>query len=250
MVHLVDAKARLKAVGERGGKVVVIDPRRSETAKIAQEHHFVRPGSDPFLLLAMIRTIFEEGLEDKEFLATHANDVEWLKTLVAAFTPERAEAQTGIDAATIRRLAREIATTQGACAFGRAVCGPFGTLQAWALDALNGELRELHATAGDYASWDDSYFFAAGRENGYAESNGTAMSMAHLDLAVFAVLDGVYASKANPVLLYVGFAYAILLPEQAATTALLSSGVGALVALGVFSRSITLPPTCKPAPAA
>ena len=137
MLHLVDAKARLKAVGERGGKIVVIDPRRSETAKIAQEHHFIRPGSDPFLLLAMIRTIFEEGLEDKEFLATHANDVEWLKTLVAAFTPERAAAHTGIEAATIRRLAREIATTTGACAFGRAVCGPFGTLQAWALDVLN-----------------------------------------------------------------------------------------------------------------
>jgi anaerobic selenocysteine-containing dehydrogenase len=136
-VHLVDAKARLKAVGERGGKVVVIDPRRSETAKIAQEHHFIRPGTDAFLLLAMIQTIFEQGLEDREFLATHANDVEWLKTLVAVFTPERAAEHTGIDAATIRRLAREIATSPAACAFGRAVCGPFGTLQAWALDVLN-----------------------------------------------------------------------------------------------------------------
>jgi anaerobic selenocysteine-containing dehydrogenase len=134
---MVDAKARLKGVVERGGKVVVIDPRRSETARIASEHHFIRPGADAFLLLAMTRAIFEGGLEARDFLATHANDVEWLRTLVAPFTLERAAEETGIDAATIHRLAREFATAPGACAFGRAVCGPFGTLQAWALDVLN-----------------------------------------------------------------------------------------------------------------
>ncbi|MEK0081813.1 ATP-binding protein [Benzoatithermus flavus] len=58
-----------------------------------------------------------------------------------------------------------------------------------ALNALNGELQELHANAADYATWDDSYAFAAGEENGYAETNGTPVSMGHLDLAVFAVLD-------------------------------------------------------------
>jgi anaerobic selenocysteine-containing dehydrogenase len=137
LVHLVDAKARLRAVAERGGKVVVIDPRRTETARIAQEHHFIRPGTDAFLLLAMVRTILEERLEAGEFLATHATGVEWLRTLVSAFTPERAADATGIDAETIRRLAREFASSPAACAFGRAVCGPFGTLQAWALDALN-----------------------------------------------------------------------------------------------------------------
>jgi len=137
LVHLIDAKARLKAVAERGGKVVVIDPRRTETAKIAQEHHFIRPGSDTFLLLAMIRTILDEGLEARELLAAQADDVDWLRTLVAVFTPERAAEATGIDAATIRRLAREFAASPAACAFGRAVCGPFGTIQAWALDVLN-----------------------------------------------------------------------------------------------------------------
>jgi formate dehydrogenase len=137
LVHMVDAKARLRGVVERGGKVVVVDPRRSETARIASEHHFIRPGTDAFLLLAMIRTILEEGLADRAFLAAHVIDVEWLRDLVAPFTLERAASATTVPAETIGRLAREFAAAAGACAFGRAVCGPFGTLQAWALDVLN-----------------------------------------------------------------------------------------------------------------
>jgi anaerobic selenocysteine-containing dehydrogenase len=137
LVHLVDAKARLRAVQERGGTVVVIDPRRTETARLASAHHFIRPGTDTFLLLAMVQTILGEGLEDRTFLAAHADGVEWLRALVAPFTPERAAEPTGIAADTIRSLAREFAAADGACAFGRAVCGPFGTLQAWALDVLN-----------------------------------------------------------------------------------------------------------------
>ncbi len=137
LVHLVDAKARLRAVTERGGKVVVLDPRRSETARIASEHHFIRPGTDAFLLLAMIRTILAEGLENRAFLAAHVCDVDWLRTLVAPFTPVRAAEVTGVDADTVVRLAREFATSPAACAFGRAVCSPFGTIQAWALDVLN-----------------------------------------------------------------------------------------------------------------
>jgi anaerobic selenocysteine-containing dehydrogenase len=137
LVHMVDAKARLRGVVERGGKIVVLDPRRSETARIASEHHFIRPGTDAFLLLAMIRTILAERLEDREFLAANASDVEWLRTLVAAFTPERAAEATGVEAETVVRLAREFAASPAACAFGRAVCSPFGTIQAWALDVLN-----------------------------------------------------------------------------------------------------------------
>jgi anaerobic selenocysteine-containing dehydrogenase len=137
LVHMVDAKARLKDVVARGGTVVVIDPRRSETARIASEHHFIRPGTDAFLLLAMVHTIFAEGLEHRAFLEKHTADVDWLRRLLDPFTPECAAAATDIDADTIRRLARQFAASPAACAFGRAVCGPFGTLQAWALDVLN-----------------------------------------------------------------------------------------------------------------
>ena len=137
LMHVVDAKRRLEEIRARGGRVVVVDPRRTETARVASEHHFIRPESDAFLFLAMIRTILEEGLEARELLARHASDLPWLREVVAPHTPEVAAARTGIDAATIRRLAREMATADGACAFGRVVCGRFGTLAAWALEVLN-----------------------------------------------------------------------------------------------------------------
>jgi formate dehydrogenase len=137
LVHMVDAKARLEAIRARGGTVVVIDPRRTETAAVASRHHFIRPDTDVHLLLAMTHTIFAEGLEDREFLARHTRGVDWLRTAVEPFTPERAAARTGIDADTIRALAREFATADGACAYGRVVCGTFGTLAAWSLDVLN-----------------------------------------------------------------------------------------------------------------
>ena len=137
LVHMTDAKAQLRAVRARGGKVVVIDPRRTETARLASEHHFIRPDTDVFLLLAMIRTILAERLEAREFLARHVEGVEHVRQVVEPFTPEVAAARTGIAADTIRGLAREFATASGACAFGRVVCGRFGTLTAWSLEALN-----------------------------------------------------------------------------------------------------------------
>src|SRR5262249_3325730 len=122
LVHMADAKQRLTEIRERGGKGVVIDPRRSETAQIARGHHLIRADSDVYLLLGMLRTIFDESLEDREFLARHVTGVEWLRERLADFTPELAAAHTGIPAEQIRRLAREFATADGACAYGRVVC--------------------------------------------------------------------------------------------------------------------------------
>ena len=137
IVQVADVEEKLAAIRERGGKVVVVDPRRTETANLASEHLFIRPDSDAWLLLAMLRTILDEGLEAKEFLAEHVEKVEEMKRATRALSPELAAARTGIDAETIRRLARELAAADGACAYGRPVCGSFGTLAAWALDALN-----------------------------------------------------------------------------------------------------------------
>jgi anaerobic selenocysteine-containing dehydrogenase len=137
LMHVVDAKRRLEEIRARGGKLVVVDPRRTETAELADEHHFIRPDTDVFLLLSMVRTILEEGLEAKAFLARHVVDVDWLRSIVAPYTADVAAAKTGIAAGDIRRLAREMAAADGACAFGRVVCGRFGTLTAWALDVLN-----------------------------------------------------------------------------------------------------------------
>ena len=83
LMHVVDAKRRLEEIRARGGRVVVVDPRRTETARVASEHHFIRPESDAFLFLAMIRTILEEGLEARDLLARHASDLPWLREAVA-----------------------------------------------------------------------------------------------------------------------------------------------------------------------
>ncbi len=148
LVHLTDAKARLKEIRERGGKVVVIDPRRTETAALASEHHFIRPDSDVFLLLAMLQVILAEGLEDRDFLARHAAGVDALRRVTAGFTPEVAAMRTTVPADTIRRLAREFAAADGACAYGRVVLGRFGTLAAWALEVLNVVTGNLDAPGG------------------------------------------------------------------------------------------------------
>ncbi|MEW6267688.1 MAG: molybdopterin-dependent oxidoreductase [Thermodesulfobacteriota bacterium] len=137
LISVADAKRRIEDIRARGGKVVVIDPRRTETAEIADEHHFVRPDTDVLLLLALSHVILEEGLEAREFLARNVLGLDWLRAKLAPFTPERAASRTGVDAGTIRRVARELAAADGACAYGRVVCGTFGTLAAWSLDVLN-----------------------------------------------------------------------------------------------------------------
>ena len=80
-----DMRGRLRGIRERGGKVVVVDPRRTRTAEEADEHHFIRPGADAFLLAAMACTIVEEGLEDTRELAGHLNGLEEARSFVREF---------------------------------------------------------------------------------------------------------------------------------------------------------------------
>src|SRR5262249_54130330 len=82
-------KHRLQAIRARGGRIVVVDPRRTETAEVADEHLFVRPGGDAFLLAAMIKTIFDEGLASPGRLAAFVDGLDRLPALVAPFAPER-----------------------------------------------------------------------------------------------------------------------------------------------------------------
>ena len=101
-----DFPNRLRALRDRGGRMVVVDPRRTETAKAADEHLFVRPGSDAVVVLAMVRTLFEEGLTRP---APYVDRVDRVRELVEPFTPEVAERVSGIAAGDVRRLARELA---------------------------------------------------------------------------------------------------------------------------------------------
>ncbi len=141
---------RLRAIGERGGRVVVVDPRRTETAKLAAEHLQVRPGSDPFLLLAMLHVLFAEDLADPGRLAAFSDGLEELRALAADWPPERAADLVGIDAGTIARTAREFAAARTAAAYGRVgVCHQTtGSLTHWLITVLNAVTGNLDRVGG------------------------------------------------------------------------------------------------------
>jgi anaerobic selenocysteine-containing dehydrogenase len=105
---------RLKALQARGGRVVVIDHRRSETARaLRAEWIGVRPGTDGALALGMIGVLIDEGLVDRAFVERWTHGFDELAAYVRAFSPEQVEAITGVPAATTRELARAIAAADG-----------------------------------------------------------------------------------------------------------------------------------------
>jgi anaerobic selenocysteine-containing dehydrogenase len=134
-----DMRGRLRGIRERGGKVVVIDPRRTRTAEAADEHHFIRPGADALLLAAMACTLVEEGLEAPGRLAEIANGLDRVGELVRAFPPEAVADACGIPAGEIRHMARELAAAERAAVYARiGTCTQeFGTLASWLVDVLN-----------------------------------------------------------------------------------------------------------------
>lgn len=134
-----DIRSRLRGIRERGGKVVVIDPRRTETAKAASEHISIRPGGDAAMLLAMVQTLVDNGRVDTNELERHTRGWSEVRGLLSAFTPERVERHTGVDAATIRRIALEFSDAPSSVAYARiGICNnEFGTLASYAIDLLN-----------------------------------------------------------------------------------------------------------------
>ncbi|MEU4820564.1 molybdopterin oxidoreductase family protein [Actinomadura sp. NPDC023710] len=135
-----DFPGRLKAIRARGGKITVVDPRRTRTAALADEHLFIRPGTDAFFLMALVHTLFAEDLvRTAEHLAGRVNGLDDLRALAIDFAPEDVAAVTGVGAATIRRTARELAAAERAAVYGRiGTCTQaYGTLNSWLVDVLN-----------------------------------------------------------------------------------------------------------------
>ncbi|MCB8949315.1 MAG: molybdopterin-dependent oxidoreductase [Ardenticatenaceae bacterium] len=130
---------RLKKLQKRGGQLVVVDPRRTETAVLANTHHFIKPGSDVLLLLALLHTIFVENLADPGPLAAIADGLGQVEQAIAEFTPELAAGPTGIPAAAIRQLARDFAAAKTAVCYGRIGVSTqqFGGLCHWLINLLN-----------------------------------------------------------------------------------------------------------------
>jgi anaerobic selenocysteine-containing dehydrogenase len=134
-----DFPGRLKALKARGGTLTVIDPRRTRTAKLADRHIAIRPGTDALLLAAMAHVLFEEDLVTLGDLADHVEGTEELRAAVRDFTPEAVAGACDVDAGTIRVLARELAAAPTAAVYGRigSCTVPYGTLGSWLVDVLN-----------------------------------------------------------------------------------------------------------------
>ena len=145
-----DAPGRLRAIRERGGKVILIDPRRTETAKLADQHIFIRPGTDVLLLLAMLHVICAENLITLDHLASFTDGVEIISDLVADFSPERVAPITGVRAEQVRELTREFANAKTAVCYGRIGVSTqeFGGACQWLINVLNIVTGNLDSAGG------------------------------------------------------------------------------------------------------
>ncbi|HUH81716.1 MAG TPA: molybdopterin-dependent oxidoreductase, partial [Solirubrobacteraceae bacterium] len=132
-------REKIKTIRARGGKVVVVDPRRTETARHASEHVAVRPGGDPYLLLGMLEVILREGHVRLGQLAERCDGLDDLRALAEQWPPERVAPHAGVEAGEIERLARDFAQAPSAVAYGRVgVCQQqTGSLTHWLINALN-----------------------------------------------------------------------------------------------------------------
>ncbi|MEO5875647.1 MAG: molybdopterin-dependent oxidoreductase [Streptosporangiaceae bacterium] len=131
-----DFPGRLRAIKKRGGRVVVLDPRRTRTAAMADQHVPIKPGSDAHFLFALVHTLFKEELTA---VNVPVDGLDRLRELAETFTPESVEHTTGIPAETTRTIARQLAAAPTAAVYGRiGTCTQeFGTLASWLVDVLN-----------------------------------------------------------------------------------------------------------------
>lgn len=134
-----DIPGRLRALRRRGGRFVVVDPRRTKTAEEADEHLFIRPGTDAHFLFAIVNVLFADDLVNLGRTDGHVSDLEVVRDLARDFAPEVVAPVCGIDEHTIRRVARDLATTERAAVYARiGTCTQeFGTLASWLVDVVN-----------------------------------------------------------------------------------------------------------------
>ena len=130
---------RIKSLQKRGGKLIVIDPRRTDTAKKADKHYFIRPAQDAWLLLSMVHILFRDDLINLNHLKNYIVNLDLLETAVSAFPPERSARYCGIDAPEIERLTHEIKNSESAVVYGRiGTCTQeFGSIAQWAIQLIN-----------------------------------------------------------------------------------------------------------------
>ncbi len=136
-----DWPGRIEALLARGGRLVVVDPRRTKTAEVASRHLAIRPGADPFLLMALVNVLAADDMVDLAHLGDYVDRaaVDQVVELAGPFTPEAVEPVTGLAAADIRTLAHDLAAAPTAAVYGRigTTTALYGTLTSWLVDVLN-----------------------------------------------------------------------------------------------------------------
>jgi anaerobic selenocysteine-containing dehydrogenase len=139
MFTAADLPGRLRKLRERGGRLVVVDPRRTRTADAADEHLAIRPGTDAFFLAALAKTLFDEGLVRLRDAEPYVVGLDEVAAALTGFDPDKVADVCGIDATIIRRIARELVAAPTAVVYGRigTTTTEFGTTASWLVDVLN-----------------------------------------------------------------------------------------------------------------
>jgi anaerobic selenocysteine-containing dehydrogenase len=142
-------KKRLEGIRSRSGKVVVVDPRRCETARVADEHVFIRPGTDALFLLGLLHEVCAGGIELGR-LSSHVKNADRIVEIAKDYPPEQSAAITGVTAETVKRLARELRMAPKAVLYGRvgACTQEFGGLCMWLINVLNAVTGNLDEPGG------------------------------------------------------------------------------------------------------
>lgn len=145
-----DVAGHLKQIRKRGGKVILVDPRRTETSDLSDKHLFIRPGTDVFFLLAILQVIFAENLVRLGHLSQFIDKVDLIGKLVKEFTPEKVESITGISATEIYKLARDFAASNKAVCYGRMGVSTqeFGAVCQWLINVINAVTGNLDREGG------------------------------------------------------------------------------------------------------
>ena len=140
MMTVPDVANRLKAIQKRGGKFIVIDPRKTETAKIADQHIFIKPATDVYLLLAILHEVLNENSSNRlANLPIDSSAVLALKSVLQQYTPEAVSSITGIPTETIKNLVNDIQTAKSAVVYGRMGVSvqAFGGVCQWLINCIN-----------------------------------------------------------------------------------------------------------------
>jgi anaerobic selenocysteine-containing dehydrogenase len=145
-----DWPGRIEALLARGGTLVVVDPRRSRTAEQATQHVAIRPGADAFLLMALVNVLAADDLVDTGPAGEYLAGVDEVLALARPFTPEAVAAVTGVEPATVRQLAHDLAAAPRACVYGRigTTTALYGTITSWLVDVLNALTGNLDRPGG------------------------------------------------------------------------------------------------------